>query len=934
MRTNTKRRASTKRITATGVGSATKASITLNGDAVDVQAGEWLISECERAGVYIPRFCYHERMESVGMCRMCIVEVDTGRGMSLQPSCMLKVADNMKVRTDTDAVKKAQNGVLEFLLLNHPLDCPVCDKGGECPLQDQTIACGPGESRFVEEKRHFEKPIAISSNVYLDRERCILCDRCTRFADQVAGDPLIHFMGRGAHSEVNTFPEEPFSSYFSGNTVQICPVGALTAVPYRFKARPWDLTESLSTAWVDTVGSRVNVQASRNQVVRLQGVDSDNVNWGWLSDKERFAFEALNCPERVHSPLVRLTDVSHSENSVSGGVSHSESGVSHGEVFTKTSWSTAIHKTVTALCETTPERVGVLGGARCTNEAQYAWAKLFKGVVGTDNVDCQLNDGINPKLLLGLPRATINDACRPSSTVILIGPDPKEELGSLYLRLRHAVIKDNMTLIEIQPCDGGMSHLAAHTLRPKTGETSLLVRSLVVTALSFLRADGSEPGDVAGVNGESIAEAARAVAKATGGVTVVLGRFSLAESAKEIEESAAMLRMLPFARFLYALRRGNVHGALDAGLSPGLLPGRRNLMVGPGADELSEPLSRFWPALPKSVGLDAQGILSASAEGKIDVLILIGVDPLNDFVDRGLAERGLRRAGCVVAVDMFVNDSAMLAADVVLAASGPTESEGTFTNLEGRVSSMSQSVTPPGVARADWMIATELSMRVAHAISQAYPFSEDHPFSQSAGVHNFNLVLDSSQAVRQEMSQISEIHKLIESENESVYDVEGCLLTGTRIEPPSPRLGLARPVAVASQNVSDSSRGAVDTSSRGSVELRLITSRVMYDDGVMLRHCVSSRDLAKPCQARVHPDDMKRLSSADGMNLTEGSLVKIASVNGHVHASIVSDIGIPSGSITVPWISPSASANTLIAGDSLFTVVSVEPIEPESANDN
>ena len=908
---------------------------------MDVQAGEWLISECERAGVYIPRFCYHERMDSVGMCRMCIVEVDTGRGMSLQPSCMLKVADNMKVRTDTDAVKKAQNGVLEFLLLNHPLDCPVCDKGGECPLQDQTMACGPGESRFVEEKRHFEKPIAISSTVYLDRERCILCDRCTRFADQVAGDPLIHFMGRGAHSEVNTFPEEPFSSYFSGNTVQICPVGALTAVPYRFKARPWDLTEALSTAWVDTVGSRVNVQASRNQVVRLQGVDSDNVNWGWLSDKERFAFEALNCPERVHSPLVRLSDVSHSDDGMShseGDVSFSKDSESKGKgsgskAFTRTSWSTAIHKTVTALCETTPERVGVLGGARCTNEAQYAWAKLFKGVVGTDNVDCQLNDGINPKLLLGLPRATINDACRPGSTVILIGPDPKEELGSLYLRLRHAVIKDNVTLIEIQPCDGSMSHLAAHTLRPRTGETSLLVRSLVVTALSFLRADGSEPEDVAGVNGESIAEAARAVARATGGVTVVLGRFSLAEPSKEIEESAAMLRMLPFARFLYALRRGNVHGALDAGLSPGLLPGRRNLMIVPGADELSEPLSRFWPALPKSIGLDAHGILSASADGQIDVLILIGVDPLNDFVDRDLAERGLRGAGFVVAVDMFLNDSAMLAADVVLAASGPTESEGTFTNLEGRISSMSQSVTPPGVARADWMIATELSMRVAHAISQAHHFSQAHPFSRSTSVHNvhkFNFVLDSSQAVRQEMAQISEIHKLVESENESVYDVEGCLLTGTRIEPPSPRLGLAR--SVASQNVSDSSRSAGDTPSRGLVELRLITSRAMYDDGVMLRHCVSSRDLAKPCQARVHSDDMKRLSSASGTNLAEGSLVKVASVNGHVHASIVSDIGVPAGSIAVPWIAPSASANTMIAFDSPFTVVSVEPVDTESAN--
>ena len=279
--------------------------ITVDGVAVEARPGEMLIAACERSGTYIPRFCYHPRMSPVGMCRMCLVEVDTGRGFGLQPSCMVPVSEGMKVSTDSDAAKKAQDGVLEFLLINHPLDCPVCDKGGECPLQDQTMAYGPGETRFVEEKRHFPKPIAISETVFLDRERCILCDRCTRFADEVAGDALIHFMGRGNHTEVNTFTDEPFASYFSGNTVQICPVGALTAAPYRFKARPWDLTETLSTAWVDSLGSRVAVQASRNRVLRVLGADADAVNWGWLSDKERFGFEALNSAERLSAPMIR-----------------------------------------------------------------------------------------------------------------------------------------------------------------------------------------------------------------------------------------------------------------------------------------------------------------------------------------------------------------------------------------------------------------------------------------------------------------------------------------------------------------------------------------------------------------------------------------------------------------------------------------------------
>ena len=254
--------------------------ISVNGTQVAALPGELLIDACERTGTYIPRFCHHSRLEPVGMCRMCLVEVDTGRGPALQPSCMLTCTPGMQVDTESERTRSAQNGVLELLLVNHPLDCPVCDKGGECPLQDQTMTHGPGESRYIEEKRHFVKPIPVNTNVLLDRERCVLCDRCTRFADQVAGDRLIHFLDRGSRAQVNTFPGEPFSSYFSGNTVQICPVGALTAAPYRFRARPWDLEEVGSTSVVDSVGSRISVHSSRGRVLRFMGADSDAVNVG------------------------------------------------------------------------------------------------------------------------------------------------------------------------------------------------------------------------------------------------------------------------------------------------------------------------------------------------------------------------------------------------------------------------------------------------------------------------------------------------------------------------------------------------------------------------------------------------------------------------------------------------------------------------------
>ncbi|MBA3288243.1 MAG: (2Fe-2S)-binding protein, partial [Acidimicrobiia bacterium] len=326
-------------------------TVTIDDYPHEARPGQLVIDACEDAGQYVPRFCYHPRMTPVGMCRQCLVEVEGPRGPMMVVSCMTPVADGQVVRTATPEIKRAQEGVLELLLANHPLDCPVCDKGGECPLQDQAFSHGPGESRYLEEKRHFEKPIAISDLVFLDRERCILCDRCTRFADEVAGDPLITFTHRGNETQVLTFPDEPFASYFSGNTVQICPVGALTASPYRFKARPWDLDQVESTCTTCSVGCRIVVQSSRDQLVRYQGVDSDPVNWGWLCDRGRFNFEAVSSDQRLGAPLVR-----------------GEGGPA------ETSWSTALQAAAQLLQAADPAAIAVLGGARGTNEDAYAWA--------------------------------------------------------------------------------------------------------------------------------------------------------------------------------------------------------------------------------------------------------------------------------------------------------------------------------------------------------------------------------------------------------------------------------------------------------------------------------------------------------------------------------------------------------------------------------
>ncbi|HKA83487.1 MAG TPA: NADH-quinone oxidoreductase subunit NuoG, partial [Acidimicrobiales bacterium] len=653
-------------------------TVTIDDRAITAAKGELVIDVAERNGVYIPRFCYHPRMRPVGMCRMCIVDIDTGRGPALQPACMIECSDGMIVSTGSPATRKAQEGVLEFLLVNHPLDCPVCDKGGECPLQDQTMSHGPGESRFVEEKRHFEKPIPVSDLVMLDRERCILCDRCTRFASEVAGDPLISFIDRGNDTQVNTFPGEPFSSYFSGNTVQICPVGALTATPYRFKARPWDLDEVESTCTSCSVGCRVVIQSSRNQVLRYLGVDVDAVNWGWLCDKGRFDFEAVDSSERLGSPLVR----------------------DEGLLLKSATWNDALGRAAASIKDglerSGPDGLAVLGGARLTNEDAYAWVKLVKGVIGSDNIDAQLGDGLPAEAVLGLPAATIDDACRPGGTVLVLGPDPKEELPVLFLRLRHAVLNDGVKIVELASTATGTTPLAAHSLRYHPGHALHLMRALL--------APTEAEDEVAGVAPEAIAAAASLLAERP--VTVVLGRPNQAEGARSIAAAAKLINDAhPRVRFLSALRRGNVRGALELGMTPGVLPGRVTFRDG------RDWFAGHWPTVPETKGLDATGILRAASEGRIDTLVLLGADPLADFPDRDLAERGVAGARTVIACDQFLTES-VRQADVVLPAAGYAEVDGTTTNLEGRVSTLARIVTAPGTSQPTWTVAADLAFRL------------------------------------------------------------------------------------------------------------------------------------------------------------------------------------------------------------------------------
>ncbi len=412
-----------------------KVNLNVNGIEIESDPNKLLIEACEDSGIHIPRFCWHKRLDPVGMCRMCLVEVETPRGKMLVPSCTTEVSDEMVVDTESDVVKKAQEGVLEFLLINHPLDCPICDKAGECPLQDQTMAYGPGESRFVEEKRHFEKPINISEIILLDRERCILCARCTRFSDEISGDPLIEFIQRGNKTEVNTFPNEPFKSYFSGNTVQICPVGALTSTSYRFKARPWDLKSTRSTCNGCPTGCSIELNSSQNKMLRILGVDNDAVNQGWMCDKGRYNFEYLNSDSRLKTPL-KMMDNELVEIEIQD-----------------------IYSELTEFIKDRQTKVNFLLGSNLTNEDYVAFREFSKTISQYES-SFYLNDDLLHKGFFGdnIELAKINDL-NSSDAIVVWAEDLKEKLPVLYLRIRQAV-KNGVKLVVFGHTNETLSDIA------------------------------------------------------------------------------------------------------------------------------------------------------------------------------------------------------------------------------------------------------------------------------------------------------------------------------------------------------------------------------------------------------------------------------------------------------------------------------------------
>ncbi|WP_017601059.1 NADH-quinone oxidoreductase subunit G [Nocardiopsis lucentensis] len=632
-------------------------TVTIDGFRIQVPKGTLVIRAAELLGIQIPRFCDHPLLDPVGACRQCLVEIPdmgNGRGMPKpQASCTITVMDGMVVNTQltSEVAEKAQRGIMEFLLINHPLDCPVCDKGGECPLQNQAMSNGRGETRFVDVKRTFPKPIALSSQVLLDRERCIQCARCTRFAAQIAGDPLIELMERGAQEQVGIAEGEAFDSYFSGNTVQICPVGALTGAAYRFRSRPFDLVSTPSVCEHCAGGCAQRTDHRRGKVTRRLAGDDPQVNEEWNCDKGRWAFTYATRADRLTRPLVRDEE---------------------SRALEFASWPEAVDIAARGLAAARG-RVGVLTGGRLTYEDAYAYAKFARVALGTNDVDARARAHSDEEAdflaahVAGAPIGVDFTALEKAPAVLLAGIEPEDESPSMFLRLRKGARKNKVAVFSVAPhASLGLTKTGGRLVRAVPGDEGRVLNALETEdsdAATALRQEGA------------VIVAGERLAAVPGALT-----------------AAADLAGRTGARLVWVPRRAGERGAVDAGALPGLLPGGR-----PVTDPAARAeVARAWNvgSLPEAPGRDTARIIEAAAAGELDALLIAGVE-LDDLPDPDAARAALARVPFVVSLELRASDVTDRA-DVVLPVAAVAEKSGTFVNWEGRHRPFGDALKVPG----------------------------------------------------------------------------------------------------------------------------------------------------------------------------------------------------------------------------------------------
>ena len=674
-------------------------TLTIDGREISVPKGTLIIRAAEQLGVYVPRFCDHPLLDPLGACRQCLVEIEG----QLKPltACTTPVGDGMVVKTQatSDIAREGQDGVLEMLLINHPLDCPMCDKGGECPLQDQALAYGPGGSRYIDPKRRFTKPVPISPLVKLDRERCVLCARCTRFASEISGDPFIELFERGALEQVAIFEDEPYQSEFSGNVIQICPVGALTSSTFRFRARPFDMTTTPSTCNRCASGCSIAVQERRGQISRVLARLDAGANDEWICDKGRFGYAYSQKPERITEPMVRKDDA-----------------------FVAVSWAEAL----TTIAEHAGGSAAVLASGQLLDEDAYALSRFARTVLGTNDVDAFARPTSDEEtdMLAALPRtatAGYGDIDR-ADVVVVAGTDLQQDAPIVFLRVRKNQRRRGLRVIEIGPRRSALSRSGAEWIACAPGGEAGLLLALV-SALEERAQTGLDPmtraaaGDAgandvvasAGADLERVRALAATLTEA-GDHAVLLAGEQLA-TVPGAQSLAWNAMVATGGRFGWVPRKAGARGAVWAGLHPDLLPAGRR--VADSGDRAAT--SEIWGAeVPATPGRDAAAILQGARS--TGTLYLFGADPVADHPDADRARRALDDAPFVVAVDMLMTES-VRRAHVILPALPAYERSGTLTGWDGVARPVRAAMPPAGIAQTD----LEVLQGLALALERPFP---------------------------------------------------------------------------------------------------------------------------------------------------------------------------------------------------------------------
>jgi NADH-quinone oxidoreductase subunit G len=665
--------------------------VTFSIDGLEVTAPEnvMLVDGAKYGDVEIPVFCYEPKLGApVGACRMCLVEIE---GIpKLQTACSTPVKDGMVVHTQTDRVREAQEAVVEFLLVNHPLDCPVCDKGGECPLQDISFGWGGGRSRFIEPKRHFVKPLALSPLIAIDRERCILCYRCVRFSQEIAEDYQLILQERGAHSYVATFDGHPYVAPFSGNIVELCPVGALTSQPYRFRARPWDIEGAGSVCTLCPSQCNVQFTVRDERVLRVMGRDNASVDDGWLCDKGRFAYQAVHVDERVTEPMVR-----------------------DGGVLRAVSWERALSEAATALKRATG-RVGAVVGGETTNEEGYLLQRILREALESHDIDSRPAGGPS----LGLQRALAAPALQATvpdlefaHAVLVLDCEPVDDAPILDLRIRKGVRRRGVKLAIASSRPSSLDANARHRTRFAPGAGEALLGALdaglgVVGSGEARRDEVGRLAEAAGADAGDVLALADLLAAAGEDVVILYGERLL--SGPRADHAARALLNVAGRLKLTGGREG-------AGLL--CIPSGTN---GRGLAEVGAvPTAAPGFAEPALEGRNTAQIAGGAATGELTALYLLHTDPLRDLPHGALWRSALDHATTVIAHADFLTEGILEHATVVFPSESYAEKEGTITHPDGRLQRLRRSIAHQGDTQAEWAVLLELARRLGLELDAA-----------------------------------------------------------------------------------------------------------------------------------------------------------------------------------------------------------------------